>query len=58
MTHTQWALAIMLLLSFIHSSWSSFTKLQGQVGASLIAFVIIIGWYGALVMLLHDGGFW
>jgi hypothetical protein len=48
----------MILLSFVHGTAVSFTKLSGQIGASLVAFVFIIGWYGALVMLLHDGGFW
>jgi hypothetical protein len=58
MTINQWIVAIMILLSFVHGTAVSFTKLSGQIGASLVAFVFIIGWYGALVMLLHDGGFW
>jgi hypothetical protein len=58
MTAIQWAVAVMILLSFVSKTTTVFHQETKSIGARMIVFIIVIGWYAALMMLLHGGGFW
>jgi hypothetical protein len=51
-----WAVAIMFAISFIDRVHTIFKHRRDSI--SVVALVVVMLWFGALVALLHGGGFW
>lgn len=58
MSWQNWIVLVMMSLSFINRVMTIFRPGQETNSASLAALVVTMLWFGALVMLLHSGGFW